>query len=439
MNLNRIIDSLQKRKDLAGWTVRHVQTREAQVYAVPRGIESQRAVDGERYLIDVLRSTATADGSPAVGSGNASLLPGGDIEGAIDQATLVAGLVANPVYGLPSPNPFPDVPLADETLKGDLSGVMRSVMERMQAVAAKQTDVRLTAAECFGEIRNTHLINSREIDAEEESTQVEIEYVLHGQKGDRDSETFDSMIRRRVSDLDLESAMNQRARYTCDLLEAEAPAEWQGPVVLRGDALSIFLAGDKLNGSVLQTLASASSKFGKFSSWEIGKSVFRGEVKGDPLTVWANRALPFGVASDRFDAEGLPAQRLELIRDNNLSAFAANQRYAEYLQMPATGEFGNIELPAGQTFAAELLAQPHVEIVQFSWFNPDTVTGDFATEIRFGYLVENGIRKPFKGGQFIGNYMDALANVRWSKETGFFGAYLGPHTARFNDLKIAGE
>ena len=390
-------------------------------------------------MIDVLRNTTTADGSPAVGSGDASLLPGGNIEHAIDQATLVAGLVANPVYGLPSPGPLPDVPLSDETLKEDVSGVMRSVMERMQAVAANHKDVRLTAAECFGEIHETHLINSRGIDAVQESTTIEVEYVLHGQKGDHESETFDSMIRRRVVDLGLEAAMDKRSQYACDLLEAEAPAEWRGPVVLRGDALAIFLAGDNLNGSVLQSLASASSKYGKFSSWEIGKSVFRGEVKGDPLTVWANRALPFGVASNRFDAEGLPAQRLELIRENKLSAFAASQRYAEYLQIPATGAFGNIELPAGNTAASELLAQPYVEIVQFSWFNPDTITGDFATEIRFGYFVENGLRKPFKGGQLVGNYMDALADVRWSAETGFFGAYLGPHTARFNDLKIAGS
>jgi predicted Zn-dependent protease len=86
-----------------------------------------------------------------------------------------------------------------------------------------------------------------------------------------------------------------------------------------------------------------------------------------------------------------------------------------------------------------LLAEPYIEIIQFSWFNPDPITGDFASEIRLGYLVENGTRKPFKGGQLIGNYMEALADVRWSAETGFFGNYLGPHTARFNDLKVSGE
>jgi PmbA protein len=208
---------------------------------------------------------------------------------------------------------------------------------------------------------------------------------------------------------------------------------------LRNDALAIFMAGDHLNRSVIQTLASAASKYAGLSSWEVGKPVFRGAIKGDPLTVWANRCMPFGSASDHFDSEGLPAQRIELIHENEFVAFAASQRYADYLQIPATGAFGNTELPAGKTSTSELLAEPYVEIVQFSWFNPDPITGNFATEIRFGYLVLNGVRKPFRGGQLVGNYMDALANVRWSAETGFFGNYLGPQTARFNELKIAGD
>ena len=39
----------------------------------------------------------------------------------------------------------------------------------------------------------------------------------------------------------------------------------------------------------------------------------------------------------------------------------------------------------------------------------------------------------------VRNTLDAPADVRWSAETAFFGNYLGPQTARFNDLKLAGE
>jgi PmbA protein len=439
MMLNQIVDALKKHSDLAGWTVRHIRTHGAQVYAVPHGIEAQRAVNGERYLIDVLCNTFTTEGAPAMGSGDASLLPGDDIEHAINRATLVAGLVANPIHGLPGPTALPNVPLCDTDLQKDAPRVIRDVMERTRVAVANHPDVRLSAAECFGEICNTHLVNSRGIDAEQESTQVDIEIVLHSGKGERESETFDEMTRRRVSDLDLEAAIEDRVRYTLDSLEAESPVPWQGPVVLRNEALAIFMAGDHLSGSVIQTLGSAEAKYSGFSPWEVGKPVFRDAVKGDPLTAWANRCLPFGTASDQFDAEGLPAQRIELIRENEFVAFAASQRYADYLQIPATGAFGNIELAPGRIPASELLDEPHVEIVQFSWFNPNPITGDFATEIRFGYLVENGRRKPFKGGQLLGNYMDALANVHWSTETGFFGSYLGPQTARFNELKIAGN
>jgi len=101
--LHKIVNALKERSDLAGWTVRHLITRGAQIYAVPGQIESQRAVEVERYRIDVLRQTSAPDGSQAMGSGDATLLPGGDIQAAIEKAALVAGLVANPVHTVPAP------------------------------------------------------------------------------------------------------------------------------------------------------------------------------------------------------------------------------------------------------------------------------------------------------------------------------------------------
>ena len=436
--LNKIVDALNKRTELAGWTVRHVITRGTQVYAVPDQTEAQRTVGIEQYKLDVLRRTSGPEGKEAVGSGNATLLPGGDIESAIDKAVLTAGLVANPVHTIPAPAPLPDVPLVDTDLQRDSAGTAKAVMEQIQAAASRNRDVYLTGAECFGEIHTTHLVNSRGIDAEEEATEIDIEFVLHSQRGDEHRESFAEMRRRRVADLSIEEEIEERTRHTLDLFEAGAPSSRKGPVILRTEALATFMAGDSLSGSVLHSLGSAASKYAKFSTWEIGKSVFRNEVIGDPLTVWANRCIPYGIYSSRFDDEGLPAQRLELIRDNKLVAFAASQRYADYLGLPATGAFGGVEVPAGSSPASALLEEPYVEIIQFSWFNPDEVTGDFATEIRFGYLVEDGMRKPFRGGQLVGNYMDALADVRWSAETGMFGSYLGPQTARFNNLKIVG-
>lgn len=434
--LNQIIDALNKRSDLAGWTVRHLNTRGSQVYAVPNQTEAQRDVGIEQYKIDVLRRTSDREGNEAIGSGNATLLPGADIHAAIEKAVLTAGLVANPVHTIPGPASLPDVPLVDTDLQNDPARVTKTLMEQIQSSASRNTDVRLTAAECFSEIHTTHLVNSRGIDAEQEATEIHIEFVLHSQRGDEHTESFAEIGRRRVADLHIEEEIERRTRQTLDQFETNPAPAWQGPVVLRGGVLATFMAGDGLRGGVLHVLGSAESKYAKITSWEIGKPVFRSEVTGDPLTLWANRCIPFGTYSSRFDAEGLPAQRLELIRNNELVSFAASQRYADYLNVPATGAFGGVEVAPGSSAASVLLTEPYVEVIQFSWFNPDLITGDFATEIRFGYLVENGVRKPFRGGQLVGNYLDALANVRWSEETAMLGNYLGPHTARFNDLKI---
>ena len=189
---------------------------------------------------------------------------------------------------------------------------------------------------------------------------------------------------------------------------------------------------------VLATLASAATKYSKMSTWEVGQSIFKGDVTGDPFTIWANRRLPYGTLSNRFDDEGLPAQRVALVKDNVLQAFTASQRYADYLALPATGSFGNCEVPAGRMPAAVLLAEPYVEVETFSWFNPNTITGEFATEIRLGYLVDKGRRTPLKGGLLVGNWLSAVADMHWSAETAFYGNYLGPTTGRFNRLKVAG-
>jgi predicted Zn-dependent protease len=433
--LDKIISELKTRKDLAGWTVRHIQSRGAQVYLVPSGIEAEREVSDEKYRIDVLRSTRTADGSTAMGSGPATVLPGGDIKAAIDEASLIAGLVSNPPYSMPSPAALPDVALVDKLIKENAVKICVDTMKQIQQ-SAKFDDVRLTSAESFAETETVHLVNNRGIDCEQEGTRIEIEFVLQSRMGEKNSEMFTAISRRRASDLNLVDAISSRAQYTRDLLEPSPPPSWEGPVILRKGTLANFLCGDELAASVVSTLAAGASKYAKVSPWEIGKSVFRGEVKGDPLNLWANRTVPFGNRSDRFDEGGIPAQRVEIIRDNELVTFASSQKYADYLSIPATGDFGNTEVAAGRTKAQDLLAEPYVEVVMFSWFHPDAISGDFASEIRLGYFVENGKAKPFKGGQLIGNVVDGLANVRWSEETGFFGSYLGPHTARFSGLKI---
>ena len=432
--LQAITKSLRARSDLKAWSVSHIKTESAQQYDLRDSVESRRGVANERYVVCVLRETPGADGAPSCGASSVTILPGGNIASALDSAALMAGLAHNQPYDFPEAAPLPDVPLVDKQMKADPSAAAGSVLALLKNVASDHPQVRLTAAECFAETETIHLVSSRGIDASQESTALEMEWVIIAGEGEDEVEAFATMRRRRVADFNLEIEAAHRVQQAADILIAGAPPSYRGPVVFRGETLA-----EALNSGVIQTLSSASNKYTGETQWDIGKSVFRGEVKGDPLNVWANRQLPYGVGSNRFDEDGIPAQRVELIRNNELVTFWATQRFAKYLGLPATGLFGDIELAPGPTSADELLKDPHVEIVEFSWFNPNPVTADFSCEIRLGYVVDGEKRTPFKGGMLVGNLLDALADVRYSSETGFYGDYQGPTTARFNELTVAGE
>jgi predicted Zn-dependent protease len=440
--LDSILAALNRRQDIQAWSVRHMAQRGAQLYAIGPQVEARREVEREYFVIEVLRDTSTAD-TKACGMATITLLPGDAIDRAIDKATLMAGLVHNPAHSIPAQAEMPAVPVADAKLltAADRSTALDRLYERLQHAVGHHPGVRLTAAEFFADETTTHLINSRGVDAMQTATSVAAEWVLINRSDGQETEAFSEMTRRRAADIDIEGEVAQRAQSTIDLLLAAPAADYAGPVVLRGDTLANFMCGDGVfaESGLFAVLGSARSKFSQLSKWEIGQSIFRGEVTGDPLTVWATRQLPYGTQSNCFDDEGVPAQRVLLVEDNRLKAFTASQRYADYLSLPPTGAFGNIEVPPGRTAQAELLAEPHVEIVSFSWFNPDAITGDFATEIRLGYVVDANGRRPFKGGLLIGNVLDALGNVRWSRETEFVGNYLGPAAARFAQLTVAGS
>ncbi|HEU5099709.1 MAG TPA: hypothetical protein VFU22_11850, partial [Roseiflexaceae bacterium] len=277
--LERIVEALRARADLQDWSARAINSREVQVYAVPNAVEARRASASERYVVQVLRRHTRPDGSTRCGGGSATLLPGDDIGAAIDAAALTAGLIQNQPYRLPAPSPLPDVQLADPLLQADSSATLDTVLERLREAVAAHPAVRLTAAELYAQDQTIHLLNSRGIDATQTGTTIDMEWVLLCRDGDHAAESFVELRRRRVADIDIEAEVAARAAQAADLLRAGPPPAYRGAVVLRGATLATFL-----NGGVIQTLASAATKFGKLSHWEIGQPVFQGAATGDPLT-----------------------------------------------------------------------------------------------------------------------------------------------------------
>jgi glycosyltransferase involved in cell wall biosynthesis len=79
-----------------------------------------------------------------------------------------------------------------------------------------------------------------------------------------------------------------------------------------------------------------------------------------------------------------------------------------------------------------------IEIVTFASFSPDMISGDFSAEIRLGYIIENGIKTPFKGGLFTGNIFEISKEINLSNEKIETAGYIGPKQIKFFNANIIG-
>ncbi|MFN2281239.1 MAG: metallopeptidase TldD-related protein, partial [Anaerolineales bacterium] len=359
--LEKIKKSLQSNPKIKAWIIRQESIHGSQQYELKDRTESIREVESNLYTVDVLCDSEDSEGNPSSGLGTVSILPGGEIEAALEKAVLTAQLVHNPPYDFSEPAPIEEIDLADTAYLKDPQREIKKVLDTLKETTEAFPHVRLTAAECFGEEKKTHLVTSKGLDAQQAATEIYLQWVYLGGKGENEVETFAETHRRRITDLNLKETAALRAQYTSDLLKAEKPENYTGPIFVQGATLAVMAAGEMLSGSLLQTLSSAALKYSGETPWDVGKSIFTGEVKGDDFNAWANRQLPYGVPSSSFDNEGIPAQRVPLVQDNKLMSFIADQRFASYLNMKPSGDFGSLELPAGSTPAAELQEGSFIE------------------------------------------------------------------------------
>jgi PmbA protein len=421
--------TLAGNKKIHAWQFRNVSRKGYQTYLVKTQLESERRTQAETIEAIVFVKNGDLLGRSAVTLGPGDLARVGK---RIDEAVFMAGLGGDAPWDLPASGEWPKVESYDPTLAGDQAReTSRTIVETWRAAAAKQSGVRPSSMELFcGEDWIT-LENSAGLSAHDRATRVSMLTMLLGD-GTRPSERYSWDERRRVSDLDVAAIVQRTADEARDLTQSVVPPTGEYPVVIDSDEITALL-------DPIQVNASAAGLYEKSSRYEIGKPLPIEKKEGEPLTVISNAIAPYGLTSYAFDGSGTPGQRVELVKDGVFAQPWATKQYADYLKTKPTGGFANWEIPAGKTSLADLTSGARVLYVRaFSWLTPDQARGNFGSEIRVGYLYENGARKPIKGGTVSGNVYAALGAARFCKETVFRGDYLGPAAIRFERLSVTG-
>ncbi len=439
--LDQAASALRKQDGVDDWLVKHIGKTSTQFYVIGSRPESRRKVASEETVITVMNNHRSAEGASdrVRGQAQVTLLPADlpNLSQKLSQAVFMASLTDNPWYSLPGPADYPKVALADPDVQGAPSDVAERMIEQLTEALKDEQDVRLSSAEVFIEQEEITLQNSQGAQGSRVQTDILLDFVLLSSSAEDEMESHIAFRRRRAADLDIPAFAHRQAQYARDALTAGTPRTGTYPVVVSDDALAELLGSSGYSPLILRS--SAQLKYQRMTTWEAGNSVFPEEPRGDPLTMYSNALLPFGNRSGSFDGDGLPGQRIPVVENGILSRFWATSRYAQYLQISATGSFGNMEIVPGSVPFADLFhGGPLYHVVAFSAMSPDPFTGNFVGEIRLGYEIEEGRKRPIRGGSISGNLLAALAAARLSTDTVFLGDYLGPRGIRFPEVTVAG-
>lgn len=168
----------------------------------------------------------------------------------------------------------------------------------------------------------------------------------------------------------------------------------------------------------------------------IGEQVFskRLTIVDDPL-------IARGLASRRYDGEGISARALPLVEAGIVRNIYVDTYYGRKGDMaPTTGSPSNRVVKPGDHSLADLLSQVDEGVYVTSWLggNADGTTGDFSLGLR-GHMIENGnIGRPVGEMNVTGNLRDLFSRLELIGDDPYpYSSTLTPSLV-FSDVDFSG-
>ncbi len=434
-----VIENLMKSKGVKDYEIFLVEGKAYESILLKDKVDNERELNDLKYILRILFHKEDKTGIGVI-KGNS--LDINEIEKSINTCVLIAKNNLGSQFYFPGENSFPEVSILDKKVFQAPLDIKNNLIEELISEINQYKEVAPTFGRFRVHIDKISLRNSNTLDITTLKTYFFIEFSLKAQLNGKLSEYWPYLFIKEKNQLDFSKRVEKWVRLAQDSLKAKVPLQNNNATVI----FSPRVLKDALN-PVVENHASGSTYLQNLSRFKTDE-----EVSSKNISLIDNGLLEGGLRTNKWDSEGSPHQRTEIIKDGIFQKRLYDQKFALLANQNSTGNgirrltgavdngITNLEILPGTMNLDDIISEINegYYIEQFSWLNPSILTGNFGAEIRNGYYIKNGeFENPIKLGNISGNVLKMIKDCQYiSKEREYFENSLFPYMV-FNNLAVS--
>lgn len=431
--IDKIKNILSSIGGIDAWKINEKVVESKELFFIKRELDMNRAKNVHHINLTVYKDFEE-DGKKYRGSSTTAIHPTMNEEEiiiAIRDAIYAAGFVKNKYYPLVE-LVVEEQAIIENRFKNDsMSNWIPKLTEEI-FIADRYENGEINSAELFLDKVNVRILNSQGVDVEYETYRGELEFITSWKEGWEEVELYEDIL---FSDYDeklIVNSVDEMLKISRDKAIAKpTPVLKDIPVILSGIAVKEFF-------NYYYGKAAAVSIYEETSTAKLDENIQGDEVKGDKVNIVLDPYLDNSTATSPFDEDGLVLSKVSLYEDGILKRYWGNTRFSHYLDIKPTGNIRNIIVEGGSKTLEEIKEGTYLELKVFSDFQMDTLTGDFAGEIRLGWYNDGEKIIPVTGGSISGNINEVHKEMFLSKELQKINNFSGPRGVKLINVSIAG-
>jgi len=440
--INQLLESL-KTFDGVEYLVRETKTRRLESYNIRNESEMRReaVTTGLSLTLYVVFSEKSENGEEKKyrGSFNTEIHPGtsaDELNNIITQGVYAAGFVKNAYYPLVAPSSQPATDTLATYKEVDMSGALSQLQSAFYECGTHSQGY-ISYSEFFITQNDVRIVNSSGVDVGYTTYNAFIETAVHW-RGASSGEIEICEAYRFSLDMGIEAAANLLKERVTQLLATARKKAQATPTPMVGD-INILLSGECLATffSYYRSSANARLVYQQLSTFKEGE-VVQGGNKSDRVNLRLDPQMQGSANSRPYDENGLPLQSHNIIAGGKLLKYSGDTRFSSYLGIEPTGNITNMHITGGTANDTDLRQKPYLELVSFSDFQVNPVTGDFGSEIRLGFYFDGNTITPVTGGSISGNMSKVHDSLLMSVEEKQYNDYKGPAVISIKGASISG-